>query len=265
MSSVFDCSQIADTPSPGPTYEWATSLYNSWIDDYDWYAAQKEMYRYPHFISKIEDVSIHFLHARAEESDAIPILLIHGWPGSFWEFSQVWEPLSHPSDPDTQAFHVVVPSMPGFCWSDWPPHPGWTLQDNARIFDKLMKKLGYNEYMVQCGDWGHFVGRELGARYSESCKYCNFAPSPLPKGVKYTEREKAVADRAGDWLENHMGYAICMRTRVRQTSMHVLHFLLATLSVWKTFTDRFLAPAAHDWLRFQRQSGSYIDVGRRKV
>ncbi|KAL3472073.1 Alpha/Beta hydrolase protein [Aspergillus californicus] len=145
----------------GPSYAWAADSLEKWKNDFDW---------------------IHFLHARAEKPDAIPLLLVHGWPGSFYEFSRLWGPLSHPENPNDQAFHVVVPSIPGFCWSDWPPRAGWTLQDTARIFDQLMKKLGYHEYMIQCGDWGHFS-------------------------------ESTVAGRVDDWLENHLGYAICMRTR----------------------------------------------------
>lgn len=200
----------------GPTFDWAKQLYDAWLGDFDWTDAQKKINEHPHYLTRIEDLQIHFLHARARKSNAIPLLLVHGWPGSFWEFSQVWGPLSDPADPSEQAFDVVVPSLPGFCWSDWPPHSGWTLQDTARVFDKLMKKLGYNEYMVQCGDWGHFVGRELGSKYADSCKllHCNFAPSPLPEGVEYTERERAVAARVDDWVENHIGYAVCMRTRV---------------------------------------------------
>ncbi|KAL0944676.1 putative epoxide hydrolase [Colletotrichum truncatum] len=199
----------------GPEYDWAENLYNTWTDSFDWFEVQKEMNQVPHHLTTIKDLTIHFVHARSENPNAIPLLTIHGWPGSFWEFSQVWEPLTRPSNASDPAFHVVTPSLPGFCWSSWPPRAGWKLQNNARIFDKLMKKLGYHEYMVQCGDWGALVGRELGSKYGDSCKlvHLNFAPSPMPDGVEYTEREKKVAERSQDWLQNHMGYAVCMRTR----------------------------------------------------
>ncbi|EKG12662.1 Alpha/beta hydrolase fold-1 [Macrophomina phaseolina MS6] len=199
----------------GPPYDWAKSLHETWLTEFDWFTVQEEINRAPHFITSVEDIKLHFVHARSKSASAIPLLMIHGWPGSFWEFSQVWDRLSSPADSADQSFHVVVPSMPGFCWSDWPPRAGWTMQDNARIFDKLMKRLGYSQYMVQCGDWGHFVGRELGAQYGDSCKlvHFNFAPSPLPEGVEYTPREKAVAERVDEWLRNHMGYAVCMRSR----------------------------------------------------
>lgn len=177
----------------------------------------------------------------AKSPNAIPLLMVHGWPGSFWDFSQVWGLLSNPSDKNAISFHVVAPSMLGFCWSDWPPHSGWALQDTARVIDQLMKRLGYEEYMVQCGDWGHFVGRELGSKYMQSCKLLNFnfAPSPLPPGVKYTPREKGVAERADDWLENHIGYAVCMRSRVCVLFHCISRLSMLTLS----------SPAAYYWNR----------------
>jgi len=180
----------------------------------------------PHFHTTLDNVKIHFVHARSPRSDAIPLIMVHGWPGSFYEFSQVWNPLSHPTDASQPAFHVVVPSLPGFAFSDWPPRAGWTLQDTAGLFDKLMKRLGY---MIQTGDWGHWIGRELGSKYTESCKlvHFNFAPSPLPEWVEYTKREKEVQSRVDDWLENHMGYAVCMRTRVCLRASYHLEILRA--------------------------------------
>lgn len=209
-----EASRLNNIPT-GPTYEWARNLYDAWLD-YDWYEVQDQMNSFPHYTTRIEGVKLHFVHARSEREDAIPLIMCHGWPGSFWEFSSVWGPLSRPSDPSDPAFHVVAPSLPGFCFSDWPPRAGWTLQDTARLFDKLMRKLGYARYMMQGGDWSHWIGREMGSKFTDSCKlvHFNFAPSPLPEGVEYTSREREVQGRVDDWLENHMGYAICMRTRV---------------------------------------------------
>lgn len=196
----------------GFTTEWATDLYKAWTDKYDWYAEQKVMNQWPHFTTEIEGINIHFIHQRSESASAYPLLMVHGWPGSFYEFSRVINPLTDESS--SLPFHCVVPSLPGFCWSSGPPR-GWTLQDTARIFHVLMRRLGYEEFAVQTGDWGHWVGRELGAQYTDSCKavHFNFAPAPLPEGAELTEREAKVQERVDDWLENHMGYAIMMRTR----------------------------------------------------
>lgn len=188
----------------GPTYEWCKNLYNAWVNDFDWYEHQKIINSAPHYTTHVEEVKIHFVHARSKREDAIPLIMVHGWPGSFYEFSRVWNALANPEDPKQPAFHVVVPSMPGYGFSDWPPKAGWTLQDNARLFDTLMKRLGYSQYYIQAGDWAHWVARELGSKYTDSCKliHFNFAPSPLPEGVEYTQREKEVQGRVDDWLEN---------------------------------------------------------------
>ena len=196
----------------GFTTEWATDLYKFWTESYSWEEEQEHMNQWPHFTTEIEDINIHFIHQRSKAENAVPLLMVHGWPGSFYEFSRVINPLSDASA--KIPFHVVVPSLPGFCWSSGP-NRGWKLQDTARVFHTLMHRLGYKEFVVQTGDWGHWVGRELGANYTDSCKaiHFNFAPAPLPEGVELTKREKEVQGRVDDWLENHMGYAIMMRTR----------------------------------------------------
>ncbi|KAL4944823.1 hypothetical protein BDV06DRAFT_209934 [Aspergillus oleicola] len=189
-----------------PSYTWASSLFNEWKTNFDWYKIQDELNQAPHYTTKIEDINLHFVHARANEKihpRAIPILLVHGWPGSFYEFSKVWHPLSRPESETDPAFHVVVVSMPGFCWSDWPPRAEWTFKDNARVFDALMRKLGYDQYM-------------MGAKYTESCKlvHFNFAPSGVPDDQsQWAAEERKLAERSEDFLVNHMGYAVEMRTR----------------------------------------------------
>lgn len=130
----------------GPTYEWGKNLVDKWINDFDWYEHQKQINTAPHFMyTHPEGLKIHFVHARSERKDAIPLIMCHGWPGSFYEFNQVWGPLSSPSDASQPAFHVVVPSLPGYGFSDWPPRAAWTLQDTTKIFDALMKRLGYSQ------------------------------------------------------------------------------------------------------------------------
>lgn len=158
---------------------------------------------------------IQFSHTRSPRNDAIPIVLVHGWPGSFFEFDRVVDHLVNPEKDTDPAFHVVVPSLPGFCWSSPPPRRKWTLQDTARVFNKLMIGLGYTSYVVQAGDWGSFVAREMGARFPE-CKavHLNFCPvSPEHDGDPQTPREALIKERCQAWLDDHLGYAVCMRTR----------------------------------------------------
>ncbi|KPI40406.1 putative epoxide hydrolase [Cyphellophora attinorum] len=189
-------------------------LYNKFVN-FDWQVAHNHIQRHQHFIATIPDenttVDIHFTHTRSSNPDAIPLLLIHGWPGSFFEFDRVVDDLA-------KTFHVVVPNIPGFMWSSPPPRRGWTLSDTARLYNKLMHALGHTAYAAQAGDWGMFIARELGSKYTSSCKavHLNFCPTPLPDNLESSdlaEREKRVEARCDDWLDNHLGYAVCMRSR----------------------------------------------------
>ncbi|KZM21947.1 uncharacterized protein EKO05_0000404 [Ascochyta rabiei] len=205
----------------GPSLEWINKLKNFWQDKYSWPDAQKQISEWHHFTTEMDNLKVHFIHekARKRQKDAIPLLLVHGWPGTFFEFQNVMHPLLDPKDDAAPVFDLVVPSLPGFCWSQGPPR-GWTLQDTARIFDVLMKRLGYNSYAAQAGDWGHWVVRELGSGRYNACKavHTNMCPGAPPKGYKMNEKEQAAMDRAKWWMgehlyEGHMGYAIEMRTR----------------------------------------------------
>ena len=209
--------------------EWIHSLYTKFLA-FDWPAAQRHLNCHNHFLAQIPDpisshpimshtLTIHFTHTRSSLPDAIPITLIHGWPGSIHEFDRVVDLLTNPP-PGKQAFHVVVPSIPGFLWSSPPPKRGWTMQDTARIFHLLMLSLGHDKYVAQAGDWGMFVARELGANpeFKQHCKavHLNFCPTPLPDNLTdedLTEREKRIEKRCRNWLDEHLGYAVMMRTR----------------------------------------------------
>ncbi|GMG31309.1 unnamed protein product [Aspergillus oryzae] len=207
---------VTGLSTTGPEYNWTDDLYEKWTDDFDWYFVQDKINEPSHYIGEFEAVQIHFRHSRSKTANAIPLLLIHWWPAVFYEFSRVWGPMLHPVNENEQALHVVVPSVPGFCCSNWPPKAGWTLQDTVRLFDSVMKKLGYNEYMVQCGGTRHFVGRELGMRCTPSCKliHFNFIPSEMPNNAKsWTEREHAIAERKEDRIGLHDKILIMPSTR----------------------------------------------------
>lgn len=148
----------------GPPLDWVHKLYDYWVNKYDWSAAQRKISSWQHFTTTIEGLRLHFIHQHADKSakKVIPLLLVHGWPGSFYEFSRVIDKLAKPENADEVAFDVVVPSQPGYCWSEVEKHPkNWTLQDTARVFDQLMQDLGYNEYVAAGGDWGHWVSAFL--------------------------------------------------------------------------------------------------------
>lgn len=155
-------------PSPLPGDGWDTGvpieylreLVVYWRSEYDWRAAEKELNRLPQFTTTIDGQLIHFLHIRSSAADAAPLLLTHGWPGSFVEFLDVIEPLTDPADGGS-AFHLVIPTLPGFGFSNPVVESGWTTTRIARAWDALMDRLGYHRYGVQGGDIGAAVSPEI--------------------------------------------------------------------------------------------------------
>jgi epoxide hydrolase len=136
-----------------------------WADGYDWRKQEARLNELPQFTTTIDGANIHFLHVRSPEPDALPLLLTHGWPGSIAEFLQVIGPLTDPAahggDP-TDAFHLVIPSLPGYGLSGPTREPGWTIDRVAKAWAELMARLGYQRYGTQGGDWGAFVAPQLG-------------------------------------------------------------------------------------------------------
>ena len=183
-----------------------------WRDGYDWRAREAAMNAWPNFVTTCAGERVHFIHVRSPEPDATPLLLTHGWPGSFVEFLDVLGPLSDPAahggDP-ADAFHVVVPSMPGYGFSGPTVTTG---VDSHRVADavaELMEQLGYDRYVAQGGDWGAIVTRRLGEAYADRLLGVHFnmlfafpaADDPDPMaGVTDVELERfgAAAARIGD-------------------------------------------------------------------
>ncbi|MEV4218031.1 epoxide hydrolase family protein [Nonomuraea sp. NPDC049725] len=157
------------TPGAGPERGLPVAalaeLAEHWATDYDWRLHEKRLNALPQYVTTIDGQVIHFLHVRSPEPDATPLVLTHGWPGSVVEFLDVIGPLTDPGahggDP-ADAFHLVVPSLPGFGFSAPLAGPGWTLERIARAWATLMARLGYDRYGAQGGDWGSGVSRELG-------------------------------------------------------------------------------------------------------
>ncbi|MEU5876415.1 epoxide hydrolase family protein [Spirillospora sp. NPDC047279] len=146
-----------------------------WRTRYDWRAHEAKLNELPHFVTEIDGQRIHFVHVRSDRPDALPLILTHGWPGSFLEFLDVIEPLS-------RDFHLVIPSIPGFGFSGPTRERGWDLRRIARAFAALMERLGYDRYGAQGGDWGAGISRALGEVDSEHVigVHLNYLPTPPP-------------------------------------------------------------------------------------
>ena len=136
-----------------------------WATDYDWRKCEARLNALPQFITEIEGLDIHFIHVRSKHENALPLIVTHGWPGSIIEQLKIIDPLTNPTAHGASAadaFHVVIPSMPGYGFSGKPTSTGWGPERMGRAWAELMERLGYTRYVAQGGDWGAFVVDQMG-------------------------------------------------------------------------------------------------------
>jgi pimeloyl-ACP methyl ester carboxylesterase len=136
-----------------------------WATDYDWRKVEAKLNTLPQFITEIDGLDIHFIHVRSKHENALPLIVTHGWPGSIIEQLKIIDPLTNPTAHGasaSDAFHLVIPSMPGYGFSGKPTSTGWGPERIARAWVELMKRLGYARYVAQGGDWGAFVVDQMG-------------------------------------------------------------------------------------------------------
>ena len=141
------------------------SLAERWVNGYDWRRTEARINSFPNFITEIDGLDIHFIHVRSRHENALPIIITHGWPGLIIEQMKVIEPLTNPTahgGTAADAFHVVIPSLPGYGFSGKPTAPGWNPPRIARAWATLMQRLGYTRYVAQGGDWGNAVSENMG-------------------------------------------------------------------------------------------------------
>ncbi|MGA8726699.1 MAG: epoxide hydrolase family protein [Acidimicrobiales bacterium] len=188
-------------------------LVGYWLDRYDWRAEEARLNQLDHFRTTVDGQSIHFLHARSGHPDAFPLLLTHGWPGSFVEFLEVIPRLAQPEafgGDSTDAFDLVVPSLPGYGFSGPTRSTGWDEDRIARAFAELMSRLGYSRYGAQGGDWGAQVSTRIGLLDSEHCAglHLNMPIGVQPKEIgTLTDDEQADLAAMRQFVKEESGYA----------------------------------------------------------
>ena len=200
-----------------------------WATDYDWRECEARLKALPHFITEIDGLDIHFIHVRSEHEDALPLVVNHGWPGSIVEQLKIIDPLVNPTahgGSAEDAFHVVIPSMPGYGFSGKPTSTGWGVERMARAWDVLMKRLGYTRYVAQGGDWGAFVVDLMGVQAPEGLlaihtNYPGSVPAdvyaallagdPPPSGLSAEERR--AYEQLDKTLKERVAYAKYMAAR----------------------------------------------------
>jgi pimeloyl-ACP methyl ester carboxylesterase len=215
-------------PEREPVSDWSQgvpldrlqSLMTYWEKEYDWRRAQRLLNGFPQFRTQIDALGTHFIHVRSKHEGALPIILTHGWPGSIFEFFKVIGPLTNPTaygGKAEDAFHVVVPSLPGFGFSDKPTEKGWNLPRIARAWATLMERLGYGRWVAQGGDWGAGVTTALGHIKPKGLAaiHLNWQfvfPEKVPSEGLSNEEKRAV-EAAGEFTKNGYGYFLEQATR----------------------------------------------------
>ncbi|MFI1728351.1 epoxide hydrolase family protein [Streptomyces acidicola] len=215
--------------SYGVPRDYLRELVRYWRHDYDWRAAEARLNAWPQFTTEIDGARVHFAHIRSPEPDATPLVITHGWPGSIVEFTDVVGPLTDPrahgGDP-ADAFHLVIPSIPGFGLSGPTREPGWEFRRVAAAWAELMERLGYRRYGAQGGDWGAAISRELGRIRPDHVigVHLNLLPdsaATAPPGeeelasLSPQERERTLAswERTQEWVRERQGYGVLQSTR----------------------------------------------------
>ncbi len=200
-----------------------------WAADYDWRKIEARLNALPQFITEVDGLDIHFIHVRSRHENALPIIVTHGWPGSIIEQMKIIEPLTDPTasgGSSAEAFHVVIPSLPGYGFSGKPKVTGWTPTRIAQAWATLMQRLGYSRYVAQGGDWGNAVSEQMALQQPEGLLgiHTNMAATvpatvskalaaggPAPAGL--ARDEQRAWDQLDDFFKNGVGYAVEMNNR----------------------------------------------------
>jgi pimeloyl-ACP methyl ester carboxylesterase len=220
--------ETVDDLSQGVQLATMQALARYWATEYDWRKCEKKLQDLPHFITEIDGLDIHFVHVRSQHADALPLLVCHGWPGSVIEQLKVIDPLTNPTAHGASAadaFHLVIPSMPGYGFSGKPTTTGWGPRRIARAWAELMKRLGYDRYVATGGDWGGQIVDLMGVQAPPGLLgiHTNFPGAvrsdvaaavqtggPAPSGLN--DEETRLYEKLRDFFATDVAYALELGT-----------------------------------------------------
>jgi len=230
--------ELVDDRSQGVQLATIQELCRYWAAEYDWRGCEAKLNALPQFMTGIDGVDIHFIHVRSPHADALPLIMTHGWPGSVIELLGVVGPLTDPAGhggSEGDAFHLVLPSLPGYGLSGEPAEIGWNVGRIAQAWAELMRRLGYTRYVAQGGDVGASVTDQMGrqgpaglAGIHMNLLVTALGGGPMPAG---TERERAALEQAKTFRASGFGYFLEQATRP-QTIGYALLDSPAALAAW---------------------------------
>ena len=221
--------ELVSDDSQGVQLATTQALAAYWASDYDWRKCESKLNAIPQFVTEIDGQDIHFIHVRSKHKDALPLIITHGWPGSIIEETKIIDPLANPTahgGSASDAFHVVIPSIPGFGYSPEPATLGWDPVRVAKTWVALMERLGYSKFVAQGGDWGAIIAEQLaliapGQVLAIHSNMPGTAPDelyaaaklgrPAPAGLSGDELH--AYEQIKDFFTHHLGYAVEMGNR----------------------------------------------------
>jgi pimeloyl-ACP methyl ester carboxylesterase len=231
--------ELVDDRSQGVQLATLQALVRYWASEHDWRACEKRLNALPQFMTEIDGVGVHFIHVRSQHENALPLIMTHGWPGSVIELldavGPLTDPTAHGGSPD-DAFHLVLPSLPGYGFSREPSELGWDSGRTARAWAELMRRLGYTRYVAQGGDVGALVTDLMGRQAVEGLVgyHTNLLTAALAIGdhlPKESEQERAAAEAFATFRQDGFGYFLEMATRPQTISYAQLDSPVA-LAAW---------------------------------
>jgi len=231
-----------------------------WQNEFDWREQERQLNQFDQFKTEIDGLSMHFIHQRSNDPNAIPLMIVHGWPGSISEFTKVIGPLTDPvahGGDITDSFHVIAPSLPGFGFSDAPTSPGFSPERIALVLANLMERLGYERYAIAGGDWGAIINRHLANHYPERLigMHSNMIlagpPEDAEQRANVTDAENDTRRARQAYMANEVAYQQIQGTKP-QTLGYGLNDSPLGLAAW--IIEKF-----HGWTDMPQGGDGYLD------